>query len=150
MKFATTEKMFNKLVKKPSYMEAKKFLEDEGDRCFVAVELAKPVLKLVKAIYSKGFSVLELSKVWMYQFHYEVILKEYGYEKVKLLFTDNDSLTYHIQTEDFYEDMKKNQDCYDTSNYPKDHFLYSDKNKKVIGKFKDDPVMAFVAPICMP
>ena len=34
--------------------------------------------------------------------------------------------------------MEKIKDDLDTSDYPKDHKLYSDKNKKVIGKFKDE------------
>jgi hypothetical protein len=34
--------------------------------------------------------------------------------------------------------MKNNPDYFDTSDYPKDHPLYSDKNKKVIGKLKDE------------
>ncbi|KAK3755996.1 hypothetical protein QZH41_003339 [Actinostola sp. cb2023] len=54
-----------------------------------------------------------------------------------------------IQTEDVYKDIKAKQDLYDTSDYPKDHFLYSAKNKKVIGKMKDEcagtPVVEFVA-----
>ena len=33
---------------------------------------------------------------------------------------------------------KKNIDFYDTSNYKKDHFLFNKKNKKVLGKFKDE------------
>ena len=64
-----------------------------------------------------------------------------------LLFTDTDSLTYRIHTQDVYQDMKEDQDLYDTSNYPKDHVLFSDANKKV-GKFKDetagDPIVEFV------
>ena len=42
------------------------------------------------------------------------------------------------------EDLEK----YDTSNYPKDHSLYSSKFKKEIGKFKDEtggiPITEFV------
>ena len=34
--------------------------------------------------------------------------------------------------------MAEDKDLYDFSNYPKDHFLYFDVNKKVIRKFKDD------------
>ena len=34
--------------------------------------------------------------------------------------------------------MKLIQDDLDTSNYSSDHFLYSTKSKKVIGKFKDE------------
>ena len=75
-------------------------------------------------------------------------MKKYGPSKAKLLFTDTDSLTYLIQTQDVYQDMNENQDLYDTSDYPKEHFLHSVVNKKGIGKFKDetagDPVMEFV------
>ena len=34
--------------------------------------------------------------------------------------------------------MEKNKDLYDTSNYPEYHFLHSKKNKKVLGKMKDE------------
>ena len=38
---------------------------------------------------------------------------------------------------DLYLDMKDCMHLWDTSDYPKDHFLHSNKNKKVVGKFKD-------------
>ena len=73
----------------------------------------------------------------MHDFHYNTIKKQYG-DKSKLLFTDTDSLTYEIKTDDIYEDMKKNKQMYDFSDYPKNHQLYDVSNKKVIGKFKDE------------
>ena len=78
-----------------------------------------------------------LSKILMYDYHYNVIKKQYG-DRSKLLFTDTDSLTYEIKTDDIYEDMAKDKVLYDFSDYPKNHVLYSDDNKKVIGKFKDE------------
>ena len=45
-----------------------------------------------------GFSILELSKVHMYNFHYNVMKKKYN-ENIKLLFTDTDSLCYQIITD---------------------------------------------------
>ena len=45
-----------------------------------------------------GITVLELSKLHMYDFHYEHMMKKCGPSKAKLLFTDTDSLTYHITT----------------------------------------------------
>ena len=43
--------------------------------------------------------------------------------------------------------MEEDKDLYDFSDYPKDHFLYSEVNKKKIGKFKDElngvPMEAF-------
>jgi hypothetical protein len=64
--------------------------------------------------------------------------RRYG-DRVKLLFTDTDSLCYEVQTADVYADMMEIRDMYlDTSEYPSDHFLFSPKNAKVIGMFKDE------------
>jgi hypothetical protein len=84
-----------------------------------------------------GFCVLELSKLTMYEFHYNNILALYG-KNAKLLFSDTDSLCYEIITDDLYADMAKNLDWFDTSDYPPNHTCYSTKNAKVIGKFKDE------------
>src|SRR5271163_2448911 len=84
-----------------------------------------------------GFCVLELSKLTMYEFHYNKILPLYG-KNAKLLFTDTDSLCYEITTDDIYLDMKQNLDWFDTSDYPKKHPCHSMENCKVIGKFKDE------------
>nr|DAC81386.1 TPA_asm: PolB [Parasteatoda house spider adintovirus] len=93
-------------------------------------------LVLNRPVYT-GFTVLDISKIFMYEFHYNHIRNKYG-EKAKLLFTDTDSLCYHIETEDIYHDMRENIDLYDTSDYPKHHFLHSEVNKKVLGKMKDE------------
>ncbi len=52
--------------------------------------------------------------------------------------TDTDSLVYQIFTDDLYKDMESMKDKLDTSNYPEDHPLFSNVNKKVVGKFKDE------------
>jgi len=44
--------------------------------------------------------VLELSKVLMYDFHYNHIQGQYGSDRARRLFTDTDSLCYKIQTDD--------------------------------------------------
>ena len=74
----------------------------------------------------------------MYDFHYNHIQPHYSTDRVKLLFTNTDSLCYKIQTDDLYQDMMENIQHYDTSAYPKSHPLYSSTNEKVIGKFKDE------------
>ncbi len=50
---------------------------------------------------------------------------------------DSYSLCYEIKTDDVYQDMKKNKQHYDFSEYPEGHSLYDVSNKKVAGKFKD-------------
>ena len=55
-----------------------------------------------------------------------------------ILYTDTDSLLVEIETDDVYKDIEKNKDLYDTSDYAKEHPLYSNINKKVLGKMKDE------------
>jgi hypothetical protein len=92
--------------------------------------------KLDTPIYL-GFTVLELSKLFMYKFHYLKFRPEFP--SARCIYTDTDSLVYDIpQDSDIFEDMKKNADWYDTSNFPRSHFLYSAANKKKAGTFKDE------------
>ena len=137
----TAEEKVRKRIASPTFESFRLFPND-----LVAVHRRKTKLLLNKPIYV-GFCVLELSKVIMYDFHYNFIKDFYG-QRAKLLFTDTDSLTYEIQTDDLYDDMLQSLDFFDTSDYPSDHFLHSVKNKKVLGKFKDEcngnPVQEFV------
>ena len=91
--------------------------------------MKKVELFLNRPIYV-GFSILEVSKLLMYDFHYNKIKANYDVN-AKLLFTDTDSLCYEIKTDDIYEDMLADIDVYDTSEYPDDNFMFSRQNKKV-------------------
>ena len=70
----------------------------------------------------------------MYDFHYIFIKKNFDAE---LLFTDTDSLTYEIKSENIYEEFLKWKDLFDLSNYPKDSKFFDETNKKV-SKMKDE------------
>jgi len=59
-------------------------------------------------------------------------------DDLKLLFTDTDSLCYHIKNHDMNEIMKNNKHLFDLSNYDKKHELYDKTNPKVIGKMKNE------------
>ena len=102
---------------------------------FVAVHCSKKVLTLNKPIYV-GFCILELSKLLMYQFHYDYNLKTF--DDVELLFTDTVSLVYEIRGGNVYEQCFKDKHLFDFSGYPKDSVYYDDSNKKVLGKMKDE------------
>ena len=109
------EKDFLKYTSWPTHITHKIF-----DQNYAALHEIEPVLTLNKPIYV-GFTVLELSKWLMHDFHDNIIKKHFdGY----LLFTNPDSLTYEIQPEDIYETFFKHKHLFDFSNYPKDSKIF--------------------------
>ena len=64
-----------------------------------------------------------------------ILLKKIDSE---LLFTDTDSLTNEIKSENVYEKFFKWKDLFDFSNYSKDSKFFDETNKKVIVKMKDE------------
>ena len=125
-------KKYYRLVNKPVFRKNPIIYNDS----LVGIQLDKTCVTLNKPIYV-GLSVLDISKNLMYEFNYNYIKPKYE-DKAKVCYTDTDSLVYHIQTEDVYEDMKKDIDEYDFSDYPENHSLHNTSNKKVIGKMKDE------------
>ena len=81
--------------------------------------------------------ILDLSKVLMYEFHYDYIKNKHG-NNSRLLFTDTDSLMNDIKTQDVYEDLTKDIEMFDFSNYLTKSKYYDDSNKLVVGKMKDE------------
>ena len=119
----TTED-YKKYVSKPTFVSQKIFSEN-----FVAIHETKPVLTLNKPIYVE-FSILDLSKLLMYDFHYNCIKKN----EAKLLFTDTDSLVYEIKTNDVYEDFYKDKDLLDFSDCPQDSKFLISSIKRLLVK----------------
>ena len=87
-----------------------------------------------------GQAILDLSKMLMYEFHYDYMRLKYG-SKVKLCYMDTDSFVYEIETKDFYRDIAKDvEKRFDTSGYSKDDNrpLPIAENIKKIGLMKDE------------
>ena len=129
VRLVNNEKDFLKCTSRPTHITHKIF-----DKNYAATHKIKPVLRFNNPIHV-GFTVLELSKWLMYDFHYSFIKKHFDAE---LLFTDTDSLTYEIKSENVYEEFFKWKDLFDFSNYSKDSKFFDETNKKVIGKMKDE------------
>ena len=138
VRLVTDEKKLLKYVSKPTYVSSKIFNDN-----LVAVHKIKETLTLNRPAYV-GMCILDLSKTLMYDFHYKYIKKNHG-DKAKLLFTDTDSLTYEIETEDIYQDFWNDKNKFDNSDYHESSPYFDKTNKKVIGKFKDE---AAGVPIC--
>ena len=88
VRFVNNEKDFLKHTSRSTYVTHKSF-----DKDYAAIHEIKPVLMLNKPIYV-GFTVLELSKWIIYDFHYNFIKNNFN---PQLLFIDTDSLTYEIK-----------------------------------------------------
>ena len=122
-----------KLVASPLYSRHVIFTND-----LVGIDMRTSRLLLNKPVYT-GMTILDNSKILMYDFFYNHLKKKYG-ESCELLYTDTDSLLLEIKTDDVYKDIKSNEKHHDTSDYryPKEHPLHSNANKKVLGKMKDE------------
>ena len=97
------------------------------------VLLTKEKCTLDKPIYT-GQTILDLSKVLMYEYFYEVL--EPKFPGVKLMYMDTDSFIFYVECDDYFNTI--DLETYDTSNFPADHELYSEVNKKVIGLPKNE------------
>ena len=94
---------------------------------------------MTKPLYL-GMSILDISKILMYELWYDYIKPKYG-DRAKRCYTDTDSFIIYIKTEDFFEDISNDVErWFDTSNYDKNDKrpLPIGKNKKVPGLFKDE------------
>ena len=83
-----------------------------------------------------GFSVLELSKLLLNETYYDILQPYFGQDIIQLHYMDTDSFVLSVNTKDIIKDLKKIEDKIDFSNLEKNHELFSNKNKKVIGFFK--------------
>ena len=83
-----------------------------------------------------GFAILDLSKLHMYETYYDTLQPYFGQENLQLHYMDCDSFTLSIKSEKIIKDLKNLEDIFDFSNIDENHELYSEKNKKVLGKFK--------------
>ena len=130
IKLVTTEEKYLRTVMKPNFKSGVLFGEN-----LMGCEIGKIKVVMNKPVYL-GQVILDLSKIVMYQFHYDYMVPKYGLEKLKLCYMDTDSLVYDIKTEDFYEDISNDVEArFDTSGYSKTDFrpLPIGLNKKVIG-----------------
>ena len=135
VKLVNTEEKLKKLVAKPNFKGPPKIFSEN----LVSVHMKKTSLTMNKPVYL-GMCILDLSKIIMFDFHYNYIKPKYG-NNAKLLFTDTDSFMYEIQTEDFYKDISGDvKNKFDTSDYPENHpsGIPTGINKKVLGMFKDE------------
>lgn len=128
------------LTSKPNFKDRVIFCDT-----LVAIQFNRTSILYDKPMYV-GFSILDISKTVMYDFFYNFLKQQY-HNNVSLLYTDTDSLILEIFTENFYTDMKKHLNRFDTSNYCEDWRHEMPVTESVVGKMKDEfagiPISSF-------
>ena len=113
-------------------------LSFKGIACFYS-EFSVYKFDKEKTVFDKpiylGFSVLELSKLLMYEFYYHKLQPRFS-SRVKLHYMDTDSFILSIKTGDLIKDLEFFKVDFDFSELDENHELYNPVNKKVIGKMK--------------
>ena len=141
IKLVTTDIKRSKLVSEPNYHTINLISDDLS-----VIDMKKTKVKMSKPIYL-GLSILEISKILMYEFWYDYMKPKYN-DNVKLCYMDTDSFIMNIKINDFYKDIASDvKNRFDTSNYEPNMSktsalarrpLPTGKNKNVIGLMKDE------------
>ena len=132
IKLVTTEERYLKTIMHPTFKSGVCF-----DENLMGCEMGKINVITKKPIYL-GQVILDLSKIVMYEFHYDYMKRKYAGNKIQLFCMDIDSLVYSIKTEDFYIDIADDvPERFDTSSYIPDRPFPIGLNKKVIGLMKN-------------
>ena len=140
IKLVTTEESYLKPIMHPNFKSGIRF-----DTNLMGCEMGKIKVKMNKPIYL-GQVILDLSKIVMYEFHYNYMKKKYDSNRLQLCYMDTDSLVYRTKTEDFYINIADNVPTrFNTSCYIPDgpdplrcRPLPVGLNEKVIGLMKDE------------
>ena len=145
MRLVHTEAQINKLVAKSNF---KKFHLFQNN--LVGIEYL-PTKVVLKNNIACGATILEKSKLMMYKFWYNNLLIRYSSQHLRLLVSDTDSFIFSVipHLTSFIDDIQKNEALafYDTSNFPKDHPLFSDLNCKALGKMKFEFMMQPISEV---
>ncbi|XP_060865284.1 uncharacterized protein LOC132941306 isoform X2 [Metopolophium dirhodum] len=144
MELVSCNRRLQKLINRSTFKYSTTYTENLN-----AVTLEKKIIDFCKPIYI-GLAVLDISKSLIYDYHYNVMKSHYG-DKIELMYTDTDSLVYFIHTDNFYEDLKNNNNLLermDTSNLPEDHPCYIAERQKIPGLFSDETDGLIMTEFC--
>ena len=132
IKLVTNKEAYLRTVIKPNFKSGTLF-----GGSLMGREIGKVKVVMNKPVYL-GQEILDISKIIVYEFHYDYIAPKYG-EALNLCYMDTDSLIYQIETGDFYKDIADDvKERFNTSGYLPDRPLPVGLNKKVIGLMKDE------------
>ena len=103
IKLVATERWSNYLVTERNYHTTKFFTEN-----LLVTEMKKTTATKEEMLINKPVclrvSILELSKILIYEFWYDYLKPKYG-GNAKLSYTDTDRFIVHVKTDDIYKNI---------------------------------------------
>ena len=90
-----------------------------------------------KPIYL-GFTVLELSKILLYETYLDIFQPYFGPDKLRLHYMDSECFVLYIRTQKSINDSQNLDHTFEFSNLIKNYELFSKKIKTVVSKFKTE------------
>jgi hypothetical protein len=129
-KICTTSKSFKKAISSVRFQNFKII------NTHTVVVFSHPASIRFNKAYPIGFSVLELSKYFMFKQYYEEVKPRLG--DCEVLFSDTDSLALAVFSKKKCNNIKKLRDIIDFSNYPPTHAKYSRQHANALGFWKDE------------
>ena len=128
IKLITSREAYLKVVMKSSFKSGVQFSSN-----LMGCEMGKIKVVMNKPVYLEQ-AILDLSKIVMYEIHYDYMKPKYNDKNLTLCYMDTDSLIHSIETDDFYKDIDNDvKDRFDTSGYNPVGL-----NNKVVGLMKDE------------
>ena len=139
----TTQSNFLKKVRSPFF---KRYIKLKENRAIVISAAEEILLNHPQQI---GFTILEFAKYELYYFFYKVLKPHYG-NKAQLLYSDTDSYVIALYVDDIDAEYGKYplKDYMDTSNFDKNHPLYSVTNKGKLGLLKSESGSKIIKEFC--
>ena len=83
-----------------------------------------------------GFTILDLSKLHMYETYYDTLQPFFGQEKLLLHYIDTDGMILSMRTQNIIKHLKNFEDIFDFSNLDENYELFSNKTKKLLVNIK--------------
>jgi len=132
VKFVKKEALAAKYVGRPNFI-CFRVLTDS----LVVIFLKQKSITLDRT-FSIGFSILELSKLLMFECFYDIILPRFHRKNVDLILSDTDSFILHLRNHSKRDIQIKLRDIMDFSNLKPNHEFYDTSRAKVPGYLKDE------------
>ncbi|XP_064464359.1 uncharacterized protein LOC135375618 [Ornithodoros turicata] len=137
-RLTVTDEQVLRLLRKPNLKEFRPLSSH-----VILFQFSQSVLRMRQPLYL-GFAILELSKLKMFDFYHNHLLRVAP--DTRLLYMDTDSFIIKLSEEKALLELADKH--LDNSSYDPDHPLYSAKNKMVLGMFKNEMPRDHILGFC--